>query len=76
MTTDLAKNLAVFLVVVEEELFPEHVVDLVFRDLLLSQASQLSVLVKGQLPLNTKTTFSVLKFGLCRFLKKKYFIFN
>ena len=66
MTTDLAQNLAVFLVVVKEEFGPEHVVHLAFRDLLLSQASRLSVLVKGQLPLSTKTTFSLLKFGLCR----------
>ena len=66
MTTDLAKNLAVFLEVVEEEFDSEHVVDLALRDLFLSQASQLSVLVKGQLPLITKTTFSLLKFGLCR----------
>ena len=66
MTTDLAQNLAVFLVVVEEEFGPEHVVHLALRDLLLSQASQLTVLVKGQLPLSTKTTFSLLKFGLCR----------
>ena len=61
MTTDLVKNLAVHLVVVEEELGPEHVVDLAICDLLLSQASQLSVLVKGQ------HLLSLLKFGLCRF---------
>ena len=66
MTTDLAENLAVLLVVVEEELDSEYVVDLALRDLLLSQASQLSVLVKGQFPLSTKTTFSLLKFGLYR----------
>ena len=69
MTTDLVKNLAVHLVVVEEELGPENVVDLAICDLLLSQASQLSVLVKGQ------HLLSLLKFGLCRF-KKTHTLFS
>ena len=76
ITTDLAQNLVVFLVVVEEEFGLEHVVHLALRDLLLSQAFQLSVLVKGQLPLSTKMTFSLLKFGLCRVFLKIHFIFN